>query len=224
MMHQQKSRKILIYIFLFLIIGTLNNKNLVKTNFIKLNTITVTGLEEKNNIDLANKLNFFKFDNLIFLDKSQITEIIDSNLLVEKFFVFKKYPSTLQVEIKKTEFLAQTKKENKNFFLGSNGKLIRTFDLRSDIPFIFGEFKNNDFFKFKKAIDETNFRYDQIKKLFFYKSGRWDIEMNNGLLIKLPRKEIKESLKLLIIFMNQNNKNEIKEVDLRQNKQIIING
>ena len=115
-MPQQKSRKILIYIFLFLIIGTFNNKNLVKTNFIKLNTITVTGLEEKNNIDLANKLNFFKFDNLIFLDKSQITEIIDSNLLVEKFFVFKKYPSTLQVEIKKTEFLAQTKKENKNFF------------------------------------------------------------------------------------------------------------
>ena len=223
-MPQQKSRKILIYIFLFLIIGTFNNKNLVKTNFIKLNTITVTGLEEKNNIDLANKLNFFKFDNLIFLDKSQITEIIDSNLLVEKFFVFKKYPSTLQVEIKKTEFLAQTKKENKNFFLGSNGKLIRTFNLRSDIPFIFGEFKNNDFFKLKKAVDETNFRYDQIKKLFFYKSGRWDIEMNNGLLIKLPRKEIKESLKLLIIFMNQNKKNGIKEVDLRQNKQIIING
>ena len=223
-MPQQKSRKILIYIFLFLIITTLNNKNLIKINFIKLNTITVTGLEEKNNIDLANKLNFFKFDNLIFLDKSQITEIIDSNLLVEKFFVFKKYPSTLQVEIKKTEFLAQTKKENKNFFLGSNGKLIRTFNLRSDIPFIFGEFKNNDFFKLKKAVDETNFRYDQIKKLFFYKSGRWDIEMNNGLLIKLPRKEIKESLKLLIIFMNQNKKNGIKEVDLRQNKQIIING
>ena len=223
-MPQQKSRKILIYIFLFLIIGTFNNKNLVKTNFIKLNTITVTGLEEKNNIDLANKLNFFKFDNLIFLDKSQITEIIDSNLLVEKFFVFKKYPSTLQVEIKKTEFLAQTKKENKNFFLGSNGKLIRTFNLRSDIPFIFGEFKNNDFFKLKKAVDETNFRYDQIKKLFFYKSGRWDIEMNNGLLIKLPRKGIKESLKLLIIFMDQNKKKIIKEVDLRQNKQIIING
>ena len=57
-MPQQKSRKILIYFFLFLIIGTLNNRNFMKTNFIKLNTITVTGLEEKNNIDLMNKLNF----------------------------------------------------------------------------------------------------------------------------------------------------------------------
>ena len=141
-MPQQKSRKILIYIFLFLIIGTLNNKNLIKTNFIKLNTITVTGLEEKNNIDLVNNLNFLKFDNLMFLDKSQIVDIIGSNTLIENFFVFKKYPSTLNIEIQKTEFLAQTKKENKNFFLGSNGKLTRTDNLRSDIPYIFGEFKN----------------------------------------------------------------------------------
>ena len=57
-MPQQKSRKILIYFFLFLIIGTLNNKNLTKIGFIKLHTITVTGLGEKNNIDLVNKLNF----------------------------------------------------------------------------------------------------------------------------------------------------------------------
>jgi len=223
-MPQQKSRKILIYFFLFLIIGTLNNRNFMKTNFIKLNTITVTGLEEKNNIDLMNKLNFLKFDNLIFLDKSQIIKIISSNTLVEKFFVFKRYPSTLNIEIKKTEFLAQTKKENKNFFLGSNGKLTKTVNFRSDIPYIFGEFKNKDFFELKEAIDETKFKYNQIKKLFFYKSGRWDIEMNNGLLIKLPRKGIKESLKLLTIFLDHNKKKKIKEVDLRQNKQIIING
>ena len=222
-MPQQKSRKILIYIFLFLIIGTLNNKNLTKTNFVKLNTITVTGLEEKNNIDLVNKLNFLKFDNLMFLDKSQIVDIIGSNTLIENFFVFKKYPSTLNIEIQKTEFLAQTKKENKNFFLGSNGKLTRTDNLRSDIPYIFGEFKNKDFFKLKEAVDESNFRYNQIKKLFFYKSGRWDMEMNNGLIIKLPREGVKDSLKLLIIFLDHDKKKNIKEVDLRQNKQIIIN-
>ena len=223
-MPQQKSRKILIYIFLFLIIGTLNNKKLTKTNFIKLNTITVSGLEEKNNIDLANKLNFLKFDNLMFLDKSQIVDIINSNTLIEKFFVIKKYPSTLNIEIQKTEFLAQIQKENKNFFFGSNGKLTRADNFRSDIPYIFGDFRNEDFFELKEAVDESNFRYNQIKKLFFYKSGRWDIEMNNGLLIKLPRKEVKESLKLLIIFLDDNKKKNIKEVDLRQNKQIIVNG
>ena len=80
------------------------------------------------------------------------------------------------------------------------------------------------FFELKEAVDESNFRYNQIKKLFFYKSGRWDVEMNSGLLIKLPSKGVKESLKLLIIFLDHNKKKNIKEVDLRQNKQIIING
>ena len=50
------------------------------------------------------------------------------------------------------------------------------------------------------------------------------MEMNDGLLIKLPRKGVKESLELLIIFLDHNKKKIIKEVDLRQNKQIIING
>ena len=223
-MHQQKSRKILIYFFLFLIIGTLNNKNLNKLNFVKINTINILGLEENKNYDFINSLNSLKFHNLLFIDKSQITKIINSNSLVEKFYVFKKYPSTLNIEIQRTKFLAQTKKENDNFFLGANGKLTKTVSFKSDLPFIFGDFKNKNFFDLKKAIDETNFEYNKIKNLFFYKSGRWDIEINNGLLIKLPKDGIKESLELLIIFLDQNKKKKIKELDLRQKNQIILNG
>ncbi len=223
-MHQQKSRKILIYFFLFLIIGTLNNKNLNKLNFVKINTINIVGLEENSNYDFINSLNSLKFHNLLFIDKSQITKIINSNSLVEKFYVFKKYPSTLNIEIQRTKFLAQTKKENDNFFLGANGKLTQTVSFKSDLPFIFGDFKNKNFFDLKKAIDETNFEYNKIKNLFFYKSGRWDIEINNGLLIKLPKDGIKESLELLIIFLDQNKKKKIKELDLRQKNQIILNG
>ena len=223
-MHQQKSRKILLYFFLFLIIGTLNNKNLNKLNFVKINTINILGLEENKNYDFINSLNSLKFHNLLFIDKSQITKIINSNSLVEKFYVFKKYPSTLNIEIQRTKFLAQTKKENDNFFLGANGKLTKTVSFKSDLPFIFGDFKNKIFFDLKKAIDETNFEYNKIKNLFFYKSGRWDIEINNGLLIKLPKDGIKESLELLIIFLDQNKKKKIKELDLRQKNQIILNG
>jgi hypothetical protein len=49
------------------------------------------------------------------------------------------------------------------------------------------------------------------------------MEMNNGLIIKLPKEGVKDSLKLLIIFLDHDKKKNIKEVDLRQNKQIIIN-
>lgn len=223
-MHQQKSKKVLTYFFLFLIIGTLNNKNLHKINLTQINTINILGLENNDNYELIENLEYLKFTNLFSTNRSQITKIINSNTLVEKFYVFKKYPSTLNIEIQKTKFLAQTKKENDNFFLGSNGKLTKTVDLRSDIPHIFGDFTNVNFFDLKKAINDSNFRYDQIKNLFFYKSGRWDIETYNGLLIKLPKHKIKESLELLILFLDLNKDKKIKLLDLRQNNQIIING
>ncbi len=223
-MHQQKSKKILIYFFLFLIIGTINNKNLNNFHFPNVKQISIIGLDEKNNFKLINELSFLKTNNLFFVDKKKISEIIDSNTLVEQYSVFKKYPSTLDISINKTVFLAQIKKDGKSFFLGSNGKLTKSLDKKKDLPFIFGDFKVENFFELKDAIDKTSFNFYDIKTLFFFKSGRWDLETNTGLLIKLPKKEIKKSIEMFVDFLRKNNDKEINKIDLRQLNQIIING
>jgi len=223
-MHQSKSKKIILYFFLFIIIGTFNNKNLNEISLMKINTINVTGLDEKKNNELIYHLNFFKIGNMFFLKKSEIAEIINSYNLVEEYSVFKRYPSTLNIQIKKTNFLAQLKKNDGNFLLGSNGKLIETTELEQGIPFIFGDFENEKFFALKEAMDQTNFEYNQIKNLFFFKSGRWDIETHKGLIIRLPKDKVYLSLKTLINFLEQNSEKKIKEIDLRQDNQIIING
>ena len=70
-MPQKKSKKILIYLFLFLIVGTLNNKNFYSSNLFKINLISIKGLDEKNNYQLARSLNFLKNDNLLFLKKKK---------------------------------------------------------------------------------------------------------------------------------------------------------
>ena len=62
---------------------------------------------------------------------------------------------------------------------------------------IFGEVNYKYFFDFKNIIDESDFDYNKIKNLFFYKSGRWDIETDNGILIRLP-KEIMIEIQILI--------------------------
>ncbi len=222
-MPQSKSRKILIYFFLFLIIGTLNNKNLNNINFLKINEIHVKGLDEKNNFQLKNDISFSGLNNLFFLNKMKISEMIDKNNLVENYSVFKKYPSTLKISVNKTDFVAKLKQNNKNYILGSNGKLIETSDSKIDLPFIFGDFRVINFLELKKALDQTNFDYYKIKKLLFFKSGRWDIETKDGLLIKLPKKDLKSSLELFLNFLNQNKGIKLNKIDLRQHNQIIIN-
>ena len=223
-MPQQKNKKIFIYFFVFLVIGTLNNKNLSNNNFAKVNKISVTGLDEINNLDLHNKLDLLKIKNIFFLNKTEIKKILDSNSLVEQFSVFKKYPATLNVSVNKTKFIAKVKKDSDIFFLGSNGKLIKIDNIKKDVPFIFGNFNKKDFFELKKVIDETNFDYLEIKNLFFFKSGRWDIETKNGLLIKLPKNDLKKKFKLLIKFLSKNDQKKINKIDLRSINQIIING
>ena len=144
-MHQRKSKKILLYFFLFLIIGSLNNKNLINRNLTEINQISVKGLDKKNNQKLEEDLNYLKLTNIYFLKKQNIIETINSNNLVESYFVYKNYPSTIEIKIDKTEFLAQIKKDNKIFLFGSNGKLIKSEDIKNDIPFIFGDFSAKSF-------------------------------------------------------------------------------
>ena len=222
-MLKQKNKKILLYFFLFLFIGTLNNKNLNNIDFAIIKEINVNGLDTNENLKLLDNLNFLKISNLFFLNNLKVKEVMNSNNLVEKYSVFKNYPNTLNIEIYKTKFLAKLQKDKKNYYLGSNGKLIKATDLNQNLPFIFGDFKNKNFFELKEAIDQTSFSYNEVKKLYFFKSGRWDIETKNGLLIKLPKDNIKKSLELFINFLNENSKIKITEIDLRQHNQIITN-
>ena len=57
-MLQSKSKKILLYVFLLLLIGTFNNKDLNNLKFVKIKSISVAGLDEKDNFELENDLNF----------------------------------------------------------------------------------------------------------------------------------------------------------------------
>ena len=75
----------------------------------------------------------------------------------------------------------------------------------------------------KKAIDETNFNYKEIESLFFFKSGRWDIQTNSGILIKLPKKNLKDSLELAFQILSNNTFEKVKILDIRQSKQVIVN-
>ena len=222
-MHLHRNKKFFLYFFLFLLIGTLNNKNLDKLHFNNINKIIITGLDDKNNNELKKKLEILKLNNIFFINDLTINEIINSNNLVEKFTVFKQYPSSLNIKIDKTKFIAQVKKGENNFLLGTNGKLIKLLEKNKNLPpLIFGNFENENFFKLKKAIDDSNFDYDKIKNLFFFPSGRWDIETTSGLLIKLPTHNAKLSLERGMKFLENNNGKKIKEIDLRQQNQIII--
>ena len=223
-MQQKISKKVLVYFFLLVIFGTLNNKNLDLSELLKIKEINIINSELEKQLTFLSNLDLFKKQNIFFLDKNNLKEKISENELVDNFSIFKKYPSTLLIKIDQTNFLAYLKKGNELFFLGSNGRLIKTKKKIEDLPYIFGNFDNKEFFRLKKIIDTSDLEFKKIKNLYFFPSGRWDIETNLGIMIKLPPDKLKESLDLSLKIMKDKNFNDIKIIDLRQSNQVIING
>jgi len=221
-MLQQINKKIIFYISLIIILGTFNNKNLKNFDLPKINMVNIEGIEFNDN-EYLEIMNLIKLNNLLSIQKSQIKEILNSNNLVEEYEVFKKYPSSLEIKIEKTNFLASTNINGKNYLVGSNGKLINTKDYSQNLPFIFGNFETEKFLEFKNIILQTDFKYNNIKNFYYFPSGRWDIEMISGVLIKLPITGIKESLNLSIDLLEDKEFSNIKILDIRQKNQIVIN-
>ena len=164
-----------------------------------------------------------KLNNLLFIQKSQIKEILNSYNLIEEYEVLKRYPSSIKIKIEKTNFLASTNINGKNYLVGSNGKFINTKNYSKNLPFVFGNFETEEFIEFKNIILQTDFEYNNIKNFYYFPSGRWDIEMISGILIKLPITGIKDSLNLSIELLNNIEFSNIKILDIRQKNQIVIN-
>ena len=221
-MLQQINKKIIFYISLVIILGTFNNKNLKNFDLPKINMVNIEGIEFNDN-EYLKIMNLIKLNNLLSIQKSQIKEILNSNNLIEEYEVFKKYPSSLEIKIEKTNFLASTNINGKNYLVGSNGKFINTKDYSQNLPFIFGNFETEKFLEFKNIILQTEFEYNNIENFYYFPSGRWDIEMISGVLIKLPITGIKESLNLSIDLLEDKEFSNIKILDIRQKNQIIIN-
>jgi cell division protein FtsQ len=216
-MQQRKSKKILIYFFLLLLVGSINNINLNTLELQSVNDIKIVGLDAEDKLSLLQKINNFNLNNIFLISKIDLINEIESNSIVDKYYIFKRYPSSLDFNIKKTKFLARINKDGQFFYIGSNRKFIENDFLNNQLPFIFGNPKIDEFFKLKKIIDKSEISYADIKNLYFFPSKRWDLELRDNTIIKLPKDNVNLAINLAIKFLDHN-----KFIDARIENQIIL--
>jgi len=183
----------------------------------------VSGLNEKDNQKLLNEIRNLNIDSIFFINKNKISKLINSNPLIERYKVFKKYPSTIDIKVEKTKFYAKINNNGKTFLIGSNGKLISNILFYDELPYIFGNPNIEEFLKFKKIVDQSKFSYDQIKDLYFFPSKRWDLKLKDDILLKLPNEYTNEILNHLYEFIENYDGKDLNIVDARIINQIILN-
>ena len=176
-MHQRKSKIILIYCFLLIFSSSISNNSFNVLELIKIQNIKISGLDQKENQIILNKLKYLNLENIFYINKHEIEKLLNSNSLIESYKVIKEYPSTINIDIKKTSFLAKINNNGKIFLIGSNGKLTLEEKSNNDLPFIFGKPNVEDFLKLKKNLEKSKFSYNQIESFYFYPSKRWDLKL-----------------------------------------------
>ena len=222
-MHQRKSKKIVIYFFLLIVVSSINNSSINNIKFNKIENIFVSGLSEKDNQILLKEIENLNLKTIFYINKKGLTNLLNANSLIERYEVFKKYPSTINIIIDKTNFFAKTNINGKTFLVGSNGKLLLNESNYSELPYIFGKPDVQEFLKLKKAIDESKFSYQQIKNFYFFPSNRWDIKFKDEFILKLPNKLTNKTLDQIYKFIENYKIKNFMIIDARVENQIILN-
>ena len=223
-MHQStgKKNKIIVYLILLFILSTTNGKFAgSQNNYSSIDyKINIEGLSNIQNLKISNELSNLFYKDIFFMDKKEINNIMNKYNFIEEYSIKRIYPSTINVKIKPTKYLARTSNDNK-LLVGANGKLIKNEENNEILPYIFGEFNSTDFLDLKKNIEQSKFTFKELKTLYFFQSNRWDILTNNDILIKLPLNNSLESLNLAYKIIN-NDEIKKKIIDLRVKNHLII--
>ena len=224
-MHQliDKKNKIIIYLLFLLILSTTSVKFKENQNSysFKINQINIEGLSGADNSKIYNDLNDIFYKNILLVGKNEIQKVISKYNIIEEYTIKKIYPSTINIKIKPTKFVAKLSNNNQ-LLVGANGKLIADKRNKEILPYIFGKFNSENFLIFKKNIVLSKFNFTNFKMLYFFPSNRWDILTNDNILIKLPQDNISESLNLAYKIINDNNFKNKNLIDLRVNNNLII--
>ena len=227
MMHQLiDKKKYLLYLSILLLLSTINSQSLINSKFFKIKDIEI--LEDKSNINnsvkenIEDNLTIFKDQNIFLLDKKQIEKKISDNNWILNFSIKKKYPSKLIVNLKKAEPIAKIIFDNEIFYVGSNFKLIKSKIQFNDLPNIFGKPKLDQFENLINNLNLSSLSYKDISEIYYLKSGRWNLKIQNEVIIKLPKDNILESLNLVNKILENKNISSKNTIDLTVKNQIIV--
>jgi cell division septal protein FtsQ len=218
---------LLLIIFIFLSTYSPNKFDLTLENnsdFFKINKIVILNnlLVKKSNV--KEKLGQIYTKNIFLIERKDIEESLKEIDFLEKVEVKKKYPNTIIVKIFETKPVGVLFKDKDKYILDSSSNLISfDGDLNFDqLPSIFGDDAENNFINFFNQLKVNNFPRKKIKKFYYFKIGRWDLQLANSKTIKFPYNVTNDIIKKSVELLDRKDFKNYNIIDLRVDGKIIV--
>ena len=209
----------LIFIFLIAIFVFLKFPSLLNNSF-QIKNVIIEGSEKSNISEIENNVTEFK-GNLIGLNFNFIKEIVESSEWVKRASIKKVLPSTLKINVTENDPYAIYFQEGKSFLIDLDGSIITEINLNNyedDLLFVRGE---NSPELLEQLIRDISIAFPNLtqtlEEVEFIEKRRWNLKLNNKLLVKLPDENIQQSLKNLKQLFEEQEvmESNIIEIDLR---------
>jgi cell division septal protein FtsQ len=218
---------LLILVLIFLSTYSPNKFDLIleKNNtFLKIQKIKIVNNFLIKSSEIKEKLSKIYNRNIFSIKKKDIEEPLKEINFLEKVEVKKKYPNTIVVKIFETKPVAILYKNKAKYLLDSSSNLI-FFENNmnfNQLPSVFGIGAENYFVYFFNQLENNNFPINNIKKFYFFQIGRWDLQLANDKMIKLPHDNIEDAIKKSIELLNRKDFQNYNIIDLRVDGKIIV--
>ena len=158
------------------------------------------------------------------MKKQDIEDPLKDIDFFEKIEVKKKYPDKIVIKIFETIPVAILFKNKTKFFLDSSSNLI-TFNKEienKELPNVFGEGAEKKFIYFFNKLKDNNFPHKKIKNFYYFKIGRWDVELAEKKVIKFPNENENKAINKSIELLNHKDFEKYSMIDLRVDGKIIV--
>ena len=158
--------------------------------------------------------------NIFFIKKKYFKKFIDRNdtkdLIIKKI-----YPNKLIINFIPAKPICIILLKDSKIILGDNGKKLDIETIEKKLPKVSGSKNFNDIFKVINILKLSKLDYDRINEIIFFKSGRFDINLNDKILIKFPIKYTEDIINYSSNLLNDKKFINSKVIDLRIKNKII---
>ena len=223
---------IVIYIFLFYDQKIFKQFNSIIENYsdkyqYSLSVVNINGLNNINEDEILNLIKPYKGSSIFLIPIKKIANKISQNNWVKSINIQSNYKDTIEINIDESKPIGIYTTGIQNILFSDDLKILENIANNEKRFSALIKFEGkNSIHESIKLIDSFPDDFIQyVDKAFLINQRRWDLELKNSILLKLPENNIKEALEnYKKIYINFSNEEliEIESIDLRMKQKIIL--
>ena len=192
----------------------------------QLKNVEINSLQRINKFEVNNIINQYYSQSIFLLPLEEISNSINQLSWTKDVNLSTNFIDKLNVEIFEYEPIGLLFYNNQLFYFSKDGKIIDKFKEKTNNNLIifYGNQVSSAAYNFLNIINKTE-TGNIITEGYYINERRWDVKLQNNILLNLSEINIEESLKNYIKLIKKFNNSDIitiKSIDLRDSEKAII--